>query len=129
MQNMDWYHALNKPWGTPPDWVFGVVWPVLYLMMGAAMFFAWRYSEGRKRAYAAGLFVVQLVLNLMWSPLFFGMQNVSGALWLISVLWLVLLATIMLFFKISKTAGWLMVPYGLWVSYAVYLNAGVVWLN
>jgi benzodiazapine receptor len=120
-----WYQNLEKPPGTPPGWVFGPVWSVLYLMMGWAM--------GRliqHRAWpAVGLFVVQFVLNLAWTPVFFGFHRIDAALVIIGSLWVFLLATVMAARKRDRTAAYLLVPYALWVTYAAYLNGGIFFLN
>lgn len=129
MQNMDWYYTLNKPALTPSDAVFGYVWPVLYLMMFLALYIVVRQRKRYKISAATGLFFLQLVLNLMWSPLFFTYQNISGALVLIIVLWALIGLTVRAFAKISHAAGWLLVPYWLWVSFAVYLNYEIWRLN
>lgn len=118
-----WYQGLEKPPGTPPAWVFGPVWSVLYMMMGVAV--------GRlifRRAWpAVGLFGVQFLLNLTWTPVFFGAQQVGIALAVILALWVFLVVTIFLSRKWDGVAAWLLLPYLAWVSYAMYLNAGI-WL-
>lgn len=129
MQNMDWYHNLVKPELTPPDAWFGIVWPILYLMMAVALLVILFKSSGRQRVVAAVLFLVQLGLNLSWSPTFFGAQNISGALLVLTALWLVLSVTVIAFFKLNKAAGWLMIPYWLWTSFAFYLNFEIWRLN
>ena len=129
MQNMDWYQTLVKPWGTPPDVVFSIVWPILYLMMGMAFFFAYKKSEGRQKAFVVAIFVLQFILNLSWSPIFFGAQNPQGAMFVLVCLWLAVVLMTQLFFKVSRLAGWLLVPYLLWISYAGYLNYGIIQLN
>ena len=129
MQNMDWYHALVKPALTPPDAWFGIVWTVLYVMMALALVMILVKLSGKERVYAAALFLIQLGLNFSWSPLFFGAQNIAGALALIIVLWVSLSATVWCFFKYYKPAGWMMVPYWIWTSFAVYLNWGIWRLN
>lgn len=120
-----WYQVLEKPPGTPPPWVFGPVWSVLYVMMGVA--------AGRlvfRRAWpAVGLFGLQFALNLAWTPVFFGAREVGLALAVILALWVSLLATILLARKRDRVSAWLLVSYLAWVSYATYLNAGIFWLN
>ena len=121
----EWYQALVKPPGTPPPWVFGPVWSVLYLMMGVAL--------GRlihRRAWqAVVVFGLQLVLNLAWTPVFFGMQESGLALAIISAMWLGVLSTMLLALKVDRVSAWLLIPYLTWVTYASYLNAGFFWLN
>lgn len=129
MQNMEWYYTLNKPALTPPDVVFGYVWPVLYFMMFLALYIMVRQKGEHKIWGASALFLVQLGLNLMWSPLFFTYQNIGGALLLIVVLWGLIGFTVRAFGKISAAAAWLLVPYWLWVSFAVYLNFEIWRLN
>ena len=124
-----WYPTLEKPAFTPPDWVFGPVWTALYAMMALAAWLVWRrtgWSGGRN---ALGLFLGQLALNLAWSVLFFGLQQVGWALVEIVVLLALILATTMAFFRIDWRAGALLVPYLLWVGYAGALNAGIWALN
>ncbi|HLP44178.1 MAG TPA: TspO/MBR family protein, partial [Candidatus Nanoarchaeia archaeon] len=121
---------LNKPALTPPSWVFGPVWTILYVLMGVALFFVW--NEGWNRGgvrIAVSVFGVQLVLNTAWSLIFFGAKNPGAALIEIVLLWISILFTIILFSKISKRAGVLLVPYIVWVSFAAYLNYGIWTLN
>jgi translocator protein len=118
-----WYAALTKPALTPPGWVFGPVWTVLYLLMGVALFLIWK--KGIKSAIskiAVKVFAIQLALNVLWSILFFGMQKPGLAFIDIVILWLGIVASIYLFYKISKPAAYLLIPYLLWVSFATYLN-------
>ena len=135
-----WYAGIVKPALNPPAWVFGPVWTTLFALMGIAAFLIWReYNkltlsevEGlviqRKKQIkiALGIFLSQLVLNTLWSIIFFGLHSPGGALIEITFLWLAILATIIAFYKISKPAAWLLVPYILWVSFAAYLNY-VIW--
>ncbi len=120
-----WYRDLMKPPGTPPPWIFGPVWSVLYLMMGTAL--------GRlihRRAWpAVAVFGFQMVMNLAWTPVFFGAHQIGAALGVILFMWLGLLVTILVARKSDPLAPWLLVPYLVWVSYASYLNAGIFWLN
>ena len=125
-----WYADLSKPSFNPPDWAFGVVWPVLYVMMGVAAFLIWnKRARGKQVRIALGLFVLQLVLNGLWTPIFFGLHMMGLALAEIILLWLAILATIITFWKISKTAACLLIPYILWVSFAITLNASLWHLN
>jgi tryptophan-rich sensory protein len=122
----EWYPGLQKPAGTPPPWVFGPVWTVLYLLMAIAGWQVWERARGWSGArLALGLFFLQLALNALWSVLFFGLRNPAAGLAEITILWLAILATVIAFFPISRLAGWLMLPYLLWVSYASYLNFGI----
>jgi len=125
-----WYAELSKPSFNPPDWAFGVVWPILYVMMGVAAFLVWRKRTGSRQVrIALGLFLAQLALNGIWTPIFFGLHMMGLALVEIILLWLAILATIIAFWRISKTAACLLIPYILWVSFAIALNAGLWHLN
>ncbi len=125
----DWYRTLNKPWFNPPDWIFGPVWTLLYLAMGIAAALVWRKGAGPALAVALGLFLLQLVLNALWTPLFFGMQQPGLALIDILALWLAIAATTLAFLPISRLAAALFFPYWLWVSFASMLNAAIWWMN
>jgi translocator protein len=118
-----WYASIEKASLTPPSWVFPVVWPVLYLMMGISL---WRFleSDAPRQARVAGvtLFGVQLVLNGLWSYLFFGLHMPGLALVEIALLWLTIGAVIAVFSRPARGAAWLLVPYLMWVSFATYLN-------
>lgn len=125
-----WYAGLTKPAFSPPNWIFGPVWTTLYALMGIAAFLVWRNGwEQRKVKIALGLFIGQLILNTLWSIIFFGLHSLGGALIEIVFLWLAILATIIAFAKVSKPAAWLLVPYILWVSFAMYLNYSMYALN
>ncbi|HEY4521900.1 MAG TPA: TspO/MBR family protein [Candidatus Paceibacterota bacterium] len=129
----NWYLELIKPAFNPPSWVFGPVWTTLYILMGISLFLIWKInpSEARpgERRRAVILFFIQLVLNVFWSIIFFGLHSLGGAFIEIVFLWLAILATIIAFAKISKSAAWLLAPYILWVSFAVYLNFAIWLLN
>lgn len=124
-----WYPTLVKPAINPPNWVFGPVWTVLYLMMAVAAALAWTGAHGGARKVAIGWFVVQLALNLGWSILFFGLHRIAPALACLILLWLAIAATIRLFWPINRAAGLLLVPYLLWVSFAGLLNFLIWRLN
>lgn len=127
---LTWYPTLAKPIFTPPDWVFGPVWVSLYALMGIAAFLVWeRSTEDRAGQVALVLFVIQLVLNGAWSFAFFGAQSPGLGLVVILVLWGVLAWTVERFFRVRRVAGWLLVPYLLWLTYAVALNFGIWILN
>lgn len=125
-----WYPTLVKPSFTPPNWLFGPVWTILYAMMGVAAALVWG-TKNRPSAVRRGLFLfgVQLVLNGAWSFAFFWARSPEVGLGVILVLWGALAGTVRQFFRVRTAAGWLLVPYLLWVSYAVALNGGVWWLN
>ena len=122
-----WYSTLIKPTFSPPNWLFGPVWTLLFLMMGVAFYLVWR--EGKRAHKALKIFGIQLFLNTLWSFLFFGAESPGLALIEIALLWIMILVTIVNFSKISKTAAWLLVPYLLWVSFASVLNAAIFQLN
>lgn len=130
-----WYAGIIKPPFNPPAWVFGPVWTTLFALMGMAAFLVWssyaEASEDKQKGIkiALSLFGIQLVLNALWSIIFFGLHSPGGALLEIIFLWLAILATIVTFAKISKPAAWLLVPYILWVSFAGYLNYSLWQLN
>ena len=117
-----WFAGLAKPGINPPSYLFGIVWPILYVMMGLALtlIVTARGAPGRGAAIAA--FVVQLALNLAWSPLFFGAHQVTAALWLLFAIDLAVIATIVLFWKVRPPAAWLLVPYLAWILFATALN-------
>jgi len=117
----DWYDFLMQPDITPPNWVFGVVWTILFFLMGVSLYLVWK-ETGKDKRRAIIIFFIQLVLNLLWSILFFGLQNPLLALIEIVVLFIAILATIVSFLKINKTAAFLLLPYLAWVGFATVLN-------
>jgi translocator protein len=123
----DWYPTLAKPTWTPPGWLFGPVWTVLYLMMAFAAWLVWQRRPASDRAMV--LFYIQLILNLAWSFFFFGLQSPVLGLLDIIALWTAILLTAFAFFRHSHVAGAMMVPYLLWVSFATALNFSIVMLN
>ncbi len=126
----DWYATLTRPPLNPPAWAFGVVWPILYVLMGTAAGILWNKPIGRAAVRGAlWLFLFQLLLNGLWTPLFFGLHRIDWALIEIGLLWISILATVIVFHVQSKPAGLLLLPYLAWVSFAVYLNAGFWYLN
>jgi tryptophan-rich sensory protein len=125
----EWFESLAKPTWNPPGWLFGPVWTTLYVMIGLSAWLVWReprVSESERRV-AWGLFALQAVLNLGWTPLFFGLHRPGLAFLDISLLWLTLIWMTLRFGKIKPLAGYLLVPYVLWVSFALVLN-GTIWL-
>lgn len=123
-----WYQTIDKPFFTPPSWVFGPAWTTLYLLMGIALFLIWKSDHPSKKT-ALWVFGIQLVLNGIWSPAFFGLESPILGLVVIVPLWILIVVCIKVFFPIHKTASYLMVPYLLWVSFATALNAGIWYLN
>lgn len=121
-----WYAGLHKPSWNPPNWIFGPVWTFLYTAMAVAAWLVWRRGGWPRRARALCVFLVQLTLNALWSWLFFGLHRPDLALLDILLLWLAILWTWVRFRSVSPTAGWLLVPYLAWVTFAAALN-GVLW--
>lgn len=129
-----WYSALNKPVFSPPDWVFAPVWTSLYILMGVSIYLVQSakfkvQSDKTKVRMASAIFWIQLSLNIVWSVLFFGLQNPTLALVEIVVLWGAIFLTIKYFYPISKLAAYLLIPYLIWVTFAVFLNLSIVLLN
>lgn len=125
-----WYASLNKPFFSPPNWVFGPVWTALYGLMGVSAYLIWKRGLKQKKIkHAMKLFLIQLACNFVWSILFFGLRSpVLGLIDIIALL-VVLGMTINSFRTISRPAAYLLVPYLLWVSFATLLNAAIVYLN
>jgi tryptophan-rich sensory protein len=123
-----WYMALEKPWFTPPGWVFAPAWLTLYLLMGIALYLVWQ-KKGVEKRTAVIAFLVQLTLNGFWSLIFFGLHSPFWAFVEISLLWFAIFFTILLFMRISPTASYLLFPYLLWVSFASVLTFSIWRLN
>jgi translocator protein len=124
-----WYPGLLKPAGTPPPWVFGPVWSILYLLMAAAAWLLWRQRIHEDVWLALALFTAQLILNGLWSFIFFGLRRPGAALVEIIILLVTIAVTTRRFAQFSSLAFWLMAPYAAWVLYASYLNFGIWRLN
>ena len=148
-----WYAGLTKPALNPPAWVFDPVWTTLYFLMGVALFLVWKrnfkishsllandkkpWNPWSRRLWRGNLqtfnviaiFTVQYILNIVWSWIFFGMHLPNVAFFVILALWFSILFTIMNFYRVSKPAAWLLVPYILWVSFAAYLNLAIWLIN
>jgi len=126
-----WYPTLIKPSFNPPNWIFAPVWSMLYIIMGVAAGLVWGQIEQEKEVVKNALvfFAIQLGLNALWSFLFFGLKNPMLAGVEIVVLWLMIYETYTKFIKINKLAGYLLIPYLLWVSFAMVLNGSIWWLN
>lgn len=128
--NGSWYQALEKPSWNPPNGVFGPVWTTLYVLMGIALYLVWKSKAPDKhKRWAISFWGIQLFLNLLWSYLFFGQEQILGALLEMIILWLFILFTIFAFARINKLAAWLLVPYISWVSFAAILNYTIWDLN
>ena len=126
-----WYPTLVKPSFNPPNWIFAPVWSMLYVMMGVAAGLVWNRIDFDKEVVKKALlfFAIQLALNALWSYLFFGLKNPMLAGVEIILLWLMIFETFTKFVKINKIAGYLFIPYILWVSFAMVLNGSIWWLN
>jgi len=125
-----WYVDLNKPFFTPPNWLFGPAWTILYILMGIAAFLIWRIGLSTPGVQIALIaFLIQLILNLLWSIVFFGMHSPSGGVIVIVLLWIAILVTLIKFWGLYQTAGILMIPYLLWVTFAAALNIAIWRLN
>jgi benzodiazapine receptor len=125
----DWYAQLRKPSWNPPTWIFGPVWTALYTMMALAAWLVWKRAGLAAQRVPLALFLLQLIFNALWSPLFFGLKNPALAFVDIVLLWLALLATLVVFWRTSRLAGALLVPYLAWVSFAAALNYALWQLN
>jgi tryptophan-rich sensory protein len=124
-----WYKTIARPSWTPPDWIFGPVWTTLYVMMAVAAWFVWKPTGFKGAALPLTLFGLQLLLNIAWSWIFFGLHQPGWAFAEIVVLWLMIVATTVAFFRCSTIAGWLLVPYLAWVSFAAVLNFALWRMN
>lgn len=125
-----WYAQLDKPFFTPPGWVFGPAWTVLYFLMAVSLFLLWRqgFSQPKQRV-ALGWFIGQLILNALWTPAFFGMRSPGLGLIVIVMMVFAIAGTIFYVRRVSPPAAILLVPYLLWVCYAAALNGAIVVLN
>lgn len=125
-----WYQTINRPWFTPPGWLFGPAWTTLYILMGISLFLILREGwERRDVRIATGIFALQLFVNALWSFLFFGIPSPLLGLICILILWCLIFWMIITFSRISKTAAYLNIPYIAWVSFATLLNASIYLLN
>ena len=126
-----WYPTIEKPSFNPPNWVFAPVWTMLFIMMGIAAGMVWNKLESNKELVKKGLlfFTVQLLLNALWSYLFFGLNNILLALIEIVLLWLIIYETYHIFKQIDKRASYLLIPYLAWVGFATILTGSIFWLN
>lgn len=121
-----WYRALKKPGWTPPDWVFPVTWSILYICMATA---GARAAQAEGSAIAMALWALQISLNGLWTPVFFGLRNIRLGMVVVSALWISVAATTVALWQVDTTAGALFLPYLLWVTIAAALNASVMQLN
>ena len=125
----EWYPHLNKPNWNPPEWIFGPVWTFLYVTIAVAGFLAWRHGGLRWAKTAMVLFTLQLILNAAWSWIFFGLHLPGWAFVEIILLWIAIVLTVAAFFRISKPAGLLLLPYLVWTTFAAVLNFSIYRLN
>ena len=124
-----WYAGLNKPWFVPPNWLFAPAWTTLFILMGLALFLVWERGWANIRGRPGQAFGVQLVLNVLWSVLFFGLRSPLLGLIGIAVLWVAIAYNIRVFWRVRKASGYLLVPYIAWVSFAALLNLWIFLLN
>jgi len=125
-----WYATLEKPSFTPPNWLFAPAWATLYLLMAISAFIIWRRGLDDSRVkIALGIFIIQLILNALWSVVFFGLESPLYGFIVIVALWIAILFTMLRFFKLSTLAGSLLLPYIGWVSFAAVLNVSIWILN
>ncbi|MBI2273358.1 MAG: tryptophan-rich sensory protein [Bacteroidetes bacterium] len=124
-----WYAGLQKPSFNPPNWIFGPVWSMLYLLMGISFYLVWKQPVSTVRNVGLTLFVIQFILNFCWSILFFNQHMIAAALLEMVFLWIFILLTMIWFAKLSPTASWLLLPYLGWVSFATVLTAAIWKLN
>ncbi|ASB49152.1 TspO/MBR family protein [Alkalitalea saponilacus] len=125
----EWYASLNRPSFSPPNWIFGPVWTTLYLLMGISFFIVWKQDASRERNLAIIVFFIQLLLNFAWSFLFFYFKMPGLALIEIILLWFSIILMFFSFYNVKPLAAYLNIPYFLWVSFAIALNAGFYFLN
>jgi len=122
----EWYATLAKPEWNPPAWIFGPVWTLLYMLMAVAAWLVWKRNGWQRPLW---LYLVQLALNAAWTPVFFGANQIGWAFVEIIALWAAILVTMLAFLRVSKAAGWMLVPYLAWVSFAAFLNFSLWRLN
>lgn len=121
------FSEINQPALSPPGWLFPVVWTVLYILMGIASYLV--ISSEKNSRPALIFYGLQLLFNFIWSPIFFNLQNYLLAFIVLVILWILVVITTVMFYKISKPAGYLMIPYILWITFAGYLNLAIYLIN
>jgi benzodiazapine receptor len=125
MEKIDsWYQNLNKSSLTPPGYVFGIAWTILYILMSISVWIIW--NKEKKISFPIQLYIIQLILNFAWSPLFFKYHCINESLFLLLSIWMLVFIMIDIFYSIDKIAGLLLVPYLIWLSFAYYLNYYIV---
>ncbi|MDG5817991.1 TspO/MBR family protein [Natronococcus sp. A-GB7] len=123
-----WFQALDKPWFYPPGIAFSIVWTLLFTLLGVALWLVWR-SDSDGRRLALGLFVVQMAVNVSWTPAFFSLEQLLVAFGIIVTLWVLVVATIVAFRRVDRRAAALLVPYLAWITFAAVLNFEIWRLN
>ncbi|MCX8015779.1 MAG: tryptophan-rich sensory protein [Patescibacteria group bacterium] len=126
---VSWYQYLKKPSFAPPNWLFGPAWILFYFLMAVAAFLVWRERENKNIKSALSIYLIHLIFNALWSIIFFGLKNFGFAFFEIVILWILILLTIIKFYKIKPLAAFLLIPYILWVTFASILNLAVWMLN
>jgi len=123
-----WYATLAKPMFSPPNWVFGPVWTILYALMGVAAYMVWE-KGGKHEPRAMKAFGLQLFLNAIWTPVFFGLKDLFAAFVIIALMWAAIVVTMVLFWRVDRKASLLLSPYLAWVTFAAILNYGLAMMN
>ena len=124
-----WYAFINKPFFSPPNWLFAPVWTIIFLLMGVSLFLVLETKKSDQKNLAIVLFTIQFFFNVLWSFLFFGLRSPLLGLIGIIILWFSIVATILGFYKVSKKSAYLLLPYILWVSFATILNLAILLMN
>lgn len=126
-----WYQTLQKPYFNPPNWLFAPAWTTLFFLMGIALYYIWINYQKKKHQVqiAIGFFVIQFILNVLWSLFFFGFRDPALALTEIIVLWIFILVMFVKFYHVDKRAGYYLIPYLAWVTFAAVLNFSIWYLN
>lgn len=127
--DLNWYNTLNKPPLTPPSEIFAPVWGIIYILIFLSFFIFMSAKTDKDKKSGAGFFLIQLLLNFSWSPVFFYLHNIPLSLIIIILLMVFLILTIISFYKISKVSAYLLIPYLIWICFAAYLNLGIMVLN
>ncbi len=125
----DWYMMLNQPWFTPPTWIFPIVWPTLYLLLGIVWFRLMHAKKSKARKHAREFFFIQLILNALWSPIFFGAKAIDAALIVIVAMVITTVFAMVYAWKFDRVITYLLIPYIFWIVYATALNTSFVILN
>lgn len=126
----EWYPTLIKPWWTPPNWLFAPVWITLFTLMGISLYIVWdKGLEKKEVKTAVSIFSVQLILNILWSVIFFGLKSPLFGFIEIVILWIAILFTMIKFYRISRASSYILIPYIVWVTIAAFLNFSILILN